>query len=166
MHASHVATGAPIWVYALLAGLVVLGVRRLRTRELPVVVALIPSAAFLIWSIIGAAAFARHAGVPLASAAWLGGAIVGVASAVLLAEPRGERLPGGRVRQPGSWLPLLSYLGVFVVRFACGAWAAIVPAQANTATAIGIAVSAVVTARLVVGVARWRSQAMGAQTAD
>ena len=157
MPANHIATGAPVWVYVLLVGLVILGVRRLRTRELPLVVALIPSAAFLIWSILGAAAFASHAGVALAAAAWLGGALVGAVSGILLPEPRGERLPGGRVRQPGSWLPLAQYLGVFVVRFACGAWAAIVPAQANTATAIGIAVSAVVTARLLVGVARWRS---------
>jgi hypothetical protein len=89
-------------------------------------------------------------------AAWLIGAACGAASGFILPEPRGERLANGRVRQPASWLPLILYLGVFVVRYACGAWAAIVPAQADTATAIGIAVSAAVTTRLLVGVARWR----------
>ena len=62
MHAEDIVTGAPTWVYILLVALVVLGVRRLRTREVPVLVALVPSAAFLIWSIVGAHAFAVAAG--------------------------------------------------------------------------------------------------------
>lgn len=159
MNGRDIATGAPSWVYILLAALLLLGIRRLKTRDVPVAVALIPSAAFLLWSLIGANAFAGRAGVALAAAAWIIGAAVGAASAVALPEPRGQRLPDGHVRQPGSWLPLVLYLGVFVVRFACGAWAAIHPAQANTATAIGIAVGAAVTLRLLVGVTRWRPAA-------
>lgn len=156
MRASEIASGAPAWVYVLLLALIALGVRRLRTRETPLLVALIPSGAFLIWSLAGAAAFAAHVGVALAAAAWLGGMVIGALSGMVLPERRGERLPNGRVRQPGSWLPLILYLGVFAIRFACGAWAAIVPAQASTATAIGIAVSAAVTGRLLVGVLRWK----------
>lgn len=121
------------------------------------VVALIPTAAFLIWSIVGAHAFAVSAGYAIAVSAWLVGAAVGAITGIALPDPRGEVLPGRRVRQPGSLLPLFLYLGVFVVRFACGAAAAIVPAQATIATAIGIAVGAGVTARLLVGVVRWRS---------
>ncbi len=157
MHPSQIATGAPTWVYALLAGLVFLGVRRLRTREVPVAVALLPSIAFLLWSVMGVAAFAHQFGIQPALAAWAGGAALGAASGAFLPDPRGQRLPGGRVRQPGSPLPLILYLGVFVVRFACGAWAAVVPAQAVLATAIGIAAGAAVMARLLVGVARWRT---------
>ncbi len=156
MHPGQIATGAPTWVYALLAGLIFLGVRRLRTREVPVVVALLPSIAFFLWSVAGVSAFAHQVGIISAWGAWgLGGAL-GAASGVLLPDPRGQRLPGGRVRQPGSPSPLILYLGVFVVRFACGAWGAIVPAQAALATAIGIAVGAAMMARLLVGVARWR----------
>ena len=70
MHARDIATGAPTWVYVLLAALVLLGTRRLKTRETPLVVALIPSAAFLIWSLVGASAFAGHAEVELAVSAW------------------------------------------------------------------------------------------------
>jgi hypothetical protein len=147
MHATNIVTGAPGWVYILLVVLVALGVRRLRTREVPVVIALIPTAAFMIWSIVGAYFFAVTAGFLVAAAAWLVGATAGAIT---------ERLPDQRVRQPGSALPLILYLSVFVVRFACGAWAAIKPAQANTATAIGIAVGAAVMARLLVGVARWK----------
>ncbi len=156
MNAAHIATGAPAWIYALLAGLILLGIRRLKTREVPVAVALLPSAAFLLWSVVGVAAFAAHAGPGVALGAWAGGALLGAASGVLLPDPRGQRLPGGRVRQPGSPAPLILYLAVFVVRFACGAWSAIVPAQAVLAGAIGIAAGAAVMARLLVGVARWR----------
>jgi hypothetical protein len=156
MHATNIVTGAPGWVYILLVVLVALGVRRLRTREVPVVIALIPTAAFMIWSIVGAYFFAVTAGFLVAAAAWLVGATAGAITGITLPEPSGERLPDQRVRQPGSALPLILYLSVFVVRFACGAWAAIKPAQANTATAIGIAVGAAVMARLLVGVARWK----------
>lgn len=157
MHAGDIARGAPTWVYILLAALIVLGVRRLRTREVPVVVALIPSAAFLIWSLTGVAAFAERAGFGLAAIAWLTGVAVGATSGVTLPDARAQRLPGGRVRQFGSAVPLALYLGVFVIRFACGAWAGIVPDQANLATAIGIAAGAAVMARLIVSVLRWKS---------
>ena len=46
---------------------------------------------------------------------------------------------------------------MFLVRYVCGAWGAIVPAQADTARAIDIAVGAAMTARLVVGFIRWRA---------
>jgi hypothetical protein len=156
MQAKDIAMGAPAWVYILLIALVVLGVRRLKTRELPVMVALVPTVAFLIWSVVGAHAFAVTAGYAVALAAWLAGAAIGAITGLAMPEPRGERLPGRRVLQPGSVLPLILYLGVFVVRFACGAWAAIVPAQAITATAIGIAIGAAVMARLLIGVVRWK----------
>ena len=156
MHTNDIATGAPTWVYILLVALVVLGVRRLKTRELPVIVALVPTAAFFIWSMIGAHAFAATAGYTVALAAWLAGAAVGAITGVAMPEPRGARLPGRRVLQPGSVLPLILYLGVFVVRFACGAWATIVPSQVITATAIGITVGAAVMTRLLIGVVRWK----------
>jgi hypothetical protein len=157
MRATDIATGAPAWVYLLLVALVILGIRRLKTRETPLIVALIPSGAFLIWSLVGASAFAGRVGLASAAGVWLAGAACGAVSGLVLPEPRGERLENGRVRQPGSWLPLLLYLGVFVIRFACGAWAAIVPERADMAAAIGIGVSAALTARLVVGVTRWRA---------
>jgi hypothetical protein len=156
MHVTDIATGAPVWVYVLLVALIVLGVRRLKTRELPIAVALIPSAAFLIWSIVGAHAFALRAGMALSAGTWLTGAVIGAASAALLPEPRGDLVGHRRVRQPGSVVPLVLYVGVFVVRFACGAWAAINASQATAATAIGIVAGAAVMARLLVGVARWK----------
>ena len=156
MTAGALLGGAPAWVYALLVGLIVLGVRRLRTREVPIAVALLPSLAFLAWSLFGAYALGRVGGAPLALLAWLGGASLGVVTTLFLAEPRGERRRHGRVLLPATWLPLVLYLAVFVARFACGAWAAIRPDQALVATAVGTVISAAMTARLIVAVARWR----------
>ena len=162
MGAGAVIGGAPTWVYVLLAVLIALGIRRLRTREVPLVVALLPSAAFLIWSLIAARAFAVAAGSEVAAITWVVGVGVGAASAYLLAEPRGMLLPNGRVRQPGTPVPLVLYLTVFVVRFACGAWGAIRPEQALLAATIGVGVGAAMTGRLVAGVFRWRRGDVGA----
>ena len=156
MRTTDIVTGAPAWVYVLLVVLILLGARRLRTREMPVIVAMIAPAAFLAWSIAGVIVFAAQAGAGIAVGAWFAGAAVGALTAVLLPEPRGQRLRGGTVCFSGSWVPLILYVGVFVVRFACGAWAAIKPEQAVIATTIGVAVSAAMTTRLVVGVTRWR----------
>ena len=153
---AQILSGAPIWVYFLLAGLIALGVRRLRTRTVPIVVALIAPAAFLIWSLTGAFAFGGDNGMVVALAIWAAGAAIGAVSGYLLPEPQGERLPGKRVTLPGSWMPLFTYLTVFVLRFICGAWAAMVPAQAFQAGALAIGISAMMTARLVVAVLRWR----------
>lgn len=148
--------GAPAWVWALLALLIFLGVRRLRDRDVPVAVALLPSVAFLAWSLVGAYALGRTGGAPLASLAWLGGAGAGVLSTLVIKEPRGRRRSDGRVSLPATSLPLVLYLAVFVARFACGAWAAIRPDQALTATATSTAIGAAMTARLIVAVARWQ----------
>lgn len=156
MGAAAILDGAPPWVYLLLAGLIALGARRLKTREVPIVVALLPVAAFFVWSMVSASGFALGAGATTAALAWFGGAVFGVVSAVVLPEPRGSLLPARRVRQPASWLPLALYLTVFVARFACGAWAAIKPADATLAAAIGVAIGAAMTARIAVAVLRWR----------
>ncbi|MES2755685.1 MAG: hypothetical protein V4659_13600 [Pseudomonadota bacterium] len=156
MTASDLATGAPVWVWVLLAALILLGVRRLRTREVPVAVAALPSVAFLSWSLSGAWLLAQTGGAPFAALAWLGGAALGALSTLVLAEPRGVRRPGGRVLLPATRLPLILYLLVFAARFACGAWAALRPDHALTADTIATVISAAMTARLIVAVARWQ----------
>jgi hypothetical protein len=155
MPITEILNGAPVWAYVLLVVLIALGVRRLKARDVPVFVAIIPVAAFFIWSVFGAVSFAAIAGGVFAAAAWIGGAAIGAASAKLLPDARGVRLPGGRVHLPKSWIPLLLYMVVFVVRFGCGAWAAINPAQAVLATGVGVAVSAAMTARLAMSVRFW-----------
>jgi hypothetical protein len=153
---TQILSGAPVWVYFLLIGLIALGVRRLKTRTVPVFVALIAPAAFLVWSLVGANSFASSYGAVFAVVIWLAGSAIGAASGYLLPEPQGRKLPNRRVTLPATWMPLITYMTVFILRFACGAWAAIVPAQAFYAGAMAVAISAMMTARLIVVVHRWR----------
>lgn len=155
MHPGQIATGAPLWVWVLLAGLVLLGLRRLRTREMPIALAMLPAIAFLGWNLWNAFAYTRLAGAAVMLAVVAAGAVIGAATAVALPEPRGQRLPGNRVRLPGTVLPLLVFLTIFVARFGCGAWAAIVPGAAARAAGLALAVGAATTARLIIGVVRW-----------
>jgi hypothetical protein len=147
--------GAPAWVYVLLFVLIALGIRRLKVREVPIIVALIPVFAFSAWSVVAVARLVTNNGSYAAVAAWLGGLLFGVISALVLPEARATRTAGGRVCQPASWSPLVLYLTVFVGRFACGAWAAIEPDEAVTANAIGTAIGAATTARLIMSVMQW-----------
>jgi hypothetical protein len=155
--AGAVLGGAPTWVYILLAVLIVLGIRRLKVREVPVIVALTPVFAFSAWSVIGLASFVMKNGAFPVVPAWLGGMLFGAISALVLPEARAIRVPGGGVRQPASLSPLILYLTVFVGRFACGAWAAIKPDQAVVANAVGTAIGAAMTARLIMSVVQWRT---------
>ena len=147
--------GAPAWAYALLIVLIALGIRRLKVREVPIFVALIPVFAFSAWSLVGVVTLVMNNGAYPAVAAWIGGLLLGMVSALILPEARATRTAGGRVCQPASWSPLILYLTVFVGRFACGAWAAIKPDQAVTADAVGTAIGAAMTARLITSVFQW-----------
>ncbi len=149
--------GAPAWVYVLLVVLIALGIRRLKVREVPIIVALIPVFAFSAWSVIGVITLVTKHGAYPAVAAWIIGLLIGVISALILPEARATRTAGGRIRQLASWSPLILYLTVFGGRFACGAWASIEPDRAFTADAVGTAIGAAMTARLIISVFQWRT---------
>jgi hypothetical protein len=157
---SHV----PVWVFVLLGVLIVLGLRRLKMREVPLSVALLPAVAFAGWSLTGASLFAGNVGAAIAVAAWSGGAVIGALSAVFLPDARATRLDGNRVRLPATWMPFTLYMAVFAARFVCGAWASMRPDQANLAVGIGVAISAAMTARLVTSIFYWTPLARVEQT--
>ncbi len=60
--AGAVLGGAPAWVYLLLVVLIALGIRRLKVREVPIIVALISVFAFCVWSVVGVAQLAMNYG--------------------------------------------------------------------------------------------------------
>jgi hypothetical protein len=151
--------GAPGWVYVLLVILIALGIRRLKVREVPIIVALIPVVAFSVWSVVGVTLLATKHGAYPAIASWIVGLLFGVVSALILPEARATRTASGSFYQPASWSPLILYITVFAGRFACGAWAAIEPDQAFTADAVGAAIGAAMTARLITSVFQWRTNA-------
>lgn len=110
--------GTPAWVWFLLAGLVALGASQLRDRRLGIArVALTPLAltSFSLWA--ASSAFARS---PLAAEAlwlWLL-ATVAVTGLLALAPTRASYDPlARRFHLPGSWIPLLLFVGIFLARY-------------------------------------------------
>jgi hypothetical protein len=110
----------PTWVFGLGAGLTAFGLMQLRTRRVPLWLALLLPVAMLILSLSGVLQY-----VDLwwqALAAWLLG--VAAASALGLATMRREAAAydasSRKLTIAGSWVPLLVILGIFCVRYAMG----------------------------------------------
>ena len=110
----------PRWVVGLLAGLLVFGVMQMRTRNVPVWLALLLPAGMLVLSLSG---ILPYVGLwPPALGAWLLGTI---AIAMLYSRKAGTRAArfdagSGKLIITGSWVPMLVILGIFVVRYALG----------------------------------------------
>jgi hypothetical protein len=138
MTASQILSGTPTHVWALLAGLAVLGALQMRERlARPIRVAAVPLV-LLGWSVAGAgASFAWH---PAALVAWACGlALALLAGRALLAAspvPIARWLPAeARFRIRGSAWPLVLLLSLFLAKYAAGVLLAIEP-QAAHATAV------------------------------
>ena len=155
MRASDIATGAPGWVWLLLIVLIVLGIRRLRTREVPAAVALLPLVGFGSWSLVSLWPFAA-AGLAVALGSWLGGALLGTLSALAVPEPRGERLPHRRIRLPGPACRSSSISACSPSASSAVLGRPSTRRKRTAATAIGVGVGAAMFARLAIAVARWR----------
>lgn len=108
----------PLWPFAILAGLVALGVRQSRDRVVRPAALAGLAAAMLALSLYGVtAAFGAHA-LPLL--AWAAGLVAVMALGGCRLAPRGMRHEGDAVRLRGSWLPLALMLGIFTAKFALG----------------------------------------------
>lgn len=117
----------PLWVFALFAALVALGVLQSRTREVGRMRVLLLPAVFLplslwgVWNAFGAQA--------LAFAAWL----AGLGAALLLhrvgrpPRPAASSAATGRYRVEGSWIPLALMMVIFFARYAIAVATAIRP---------------------------------------
>jgi hypothetical protein len=126
--------GTPLWVWGLLAGLVVLGATQLRDRTASLVrVSLVPVAmtgfsAWGTWSAFGGSAVgAQVIGV------WL---LVATAMAAVLAPQRAVASYDHARREyrlPGSVVPLLLIVGIFLVKWTVGVELAMQPARAGDA---------------------------------
>jgi uncharacterized membrane protein (GlpM family) len=118
----------PTWVWGLLAGLVALGASQLRDRTASFFrVSLMPVAmtAFSVWGTF--TALGRSGALAGAIAVWLVAA--GIAFAVLAQGRANARFdPVRRVYHlPGSFVPLLLIVGVFLVKYVVGVELAMAP---------------------------------------
>jgi hypothetical protein len=122
--------GTPIWVWGLLAGLLALGISQLRDRTASLArVSLLP-VVMTILSVSGT--FSALGGTPhlaIAVSAWLVAAALAFAL-TLLARGRSAAQydPARRLyRLPGSVVPLLLIVGIFLVKYVVGVDLAMAP---------------------------------------
>jgi hypothetical protein len=115
----------PTWVWAILAALVVLGAIQLRDRLVKRYTVLIAPAAFLV---VGLMASARGS---TGLVVWaLSVAMVAIATYVVWRPTGGASYvaEGDQLQMPGSAIPMLLMLSIFVLNYAINVWLAINPA--------------------------------------
>lgn len=116
----EILTHTPRWVFALLAGLVVLGLMQVRTRQVPVWLALLLPVGMLVLSVSGILLYVGLSAPALAS--WL----LGIATvAALYLSQAGDHLArydadSRKIIIAGSWSPMLVILAIFGVRYMLG----------------------------------------------
>lgn len=123
----NVISHTPPWVWLILVGVTVLGLRQAREYTVSRLRVLIQPAAMgslSLWSTIGT--FGWHLTVqPM----WLVGLAMGLALNRALILPRSvQAQPDGRFTIGGSWLPLALMLSIFALRYVAAASLAIAPA--------------------------------------
>lgn len=130
----------PAWVWALAAGLLLLGLSQLRERRLP------PWRLWLLPGLLlalGLWSLAQSFAPPwLALLAWTKAVALAAAVARRLPAPRGLRVEGGQLVLPGSAVPLVVIGAVFLLRYAGGVALALHPAwRADPVVALSMAAS-------------------------
>ena len=133
----HILEHTPFWVWVTFCAVIALGISQIRTREVSSARATVLPVVMIVLSLSGVlGAFSQ---VPLALGAWavglavslkLAGNVLAVRGASWSAETR-------HFRVPGSFVPLMLILGVFVTKYVAGVVLAINPSlAANTSVAI------------------------------
>ncbi|HRP28636.1 MAG TPA: hypothetical protein PLG77_09440 [Burkholderiaceae bacterium] len=136
----HILQGTPLWVWGLLALLVILGVSQSMPRRVSARRIVIVPAIMLALSLAGVVtAFGAQ---PLAIAAWAAGVGLAIAFGIDAVAPRGARYAreSARFDVPGSWLPMGLILGLFCIKYGVGVGLVMTPAlAANTPFEIAVA---------------------------
>jgi hypothetical protein len=134
---THIVKGTPIWVWGLLVALLALGISQLadRTPSLRRVV-LVPVAmlGFALFGMVSAFGSGPQLG-PVALA-WAAAAIAATGLMLQLRTPAGTRFDAASASfwVPGSSVPLLLILGIFLTKYIVGIELALNPAQARDAS--------------------------------
>ena len=118
-----VLAGTPIWVWFLLAGLAGLGASQLKTRSMSAVRAFITPVAMTGLSLWGTiSAFSHSAAYGQVLAVWVLTAVALAAVVGSIAPPAAARFnPQDRTfTVPGSWVPLVLIVGIFLVKYMVG----------------------------------------------
>jgi hypothetical protein len=127
---SQILGGTPIWVFALLAYLLYVGVTRLKPGVRDLAKIWITPGIFIVWGLIGL--FQRPGNFSEVLIRWGGGLIVGLALGLAFAIPMQADRERRRVLLPGSILPLLRILIIFGSHYVLRVAAAIHPDMSGT----------------------------------
>ncbi|MFT3816912.1 MAG: hypothetical protein QM750_04680 [Rubrivivax sp.] len=113
----------PVWVFAVLALLIALGLRQARPRLMAPTLALGIGSLMVVFSLWGL--WSAFGSAPAMLLCWALGLGATVAAGRRWLAPRGMVLADdARVLVPGSWLPLALMMGIFGLKFALGYGAA------------------------------------------
>jgi hypothetical protein len=127
----------PVWVWVVFGAVMLLGLQQSRTRDISIVRATVLPVVMIVLSLSGVVGAFRH--VPLALVAWAAGAGLSLVLARKAVAVRGasRSVRPGHLRIPGSFIPVILILAVFITRYTAGVALAINPAlAANTAVAV------------------------------
>jgi len=110
----------PSWVFGLLAVLVVFGYLQSKDREVKVVAVFILPVAMTLLSILGVSSAFGLALVP--TGMWLLGVLLCLGLGLKLAKPQGVSYcaDSQKLSIPGSWLPLVLMMAIFVTKYMVG----------------------------------------------
>jgi len=150
---------APTWVWALLAGLIALGLSQTFARSMTLTRATIVPVVMVCLSFYGVSSV--FGPQPLALLAWAKGLAAAASLTLATRLWRGIAWSSSdqRLLVPGSWIPLVLILGLFLIKFAVGASLAMHPALRTDpifAAVIGLAYGAFSGMFLGRGIAMWK----------
>lgn len=132
----------PVWVFALLIGLIALGLLQTRTRHVGQRRLVAVQIALTVFTLVGVVQQWQH--TPWLALGLLSWAVTGVLVAWALgqgAAPAGASYDVGtqRFTVPGSWLPLALFMAIFACKFGVGMLSATAPNTLHSLqAAIGI----------------------------
>jgi hypothetical protein len=134
----RIVTNTPIWVFALMALLVWLGSQSLRTRQTPLRRMLIVPIVFLL---MGVSRLLFAGGQPMLVGAWVVAAGAFAAVAFYVGPGAMTVESDGTIRRPGSVIPLIRNLAVFLLQYAVAVIAAMKLDSSGTMPLVAQAVS-------------------------
>ena len=124
----------PVWVWALLAALIVLGLSQAKARTAGLTrITVMPVAmtGLSIWGTVSA--FGSSPMIGYVMLAWMFGAAVMLSLVAPMDEPAGTAYDAGTrtFALPGSWAPMLLMVGLFLTKYAVGVMLAMQPGLAR-----------------------------------
>lgn len=136
-----IVTNTPVWVFALFALLIFMGVQASRSRLVNPRRMLIAPAVFIAWGLVGLV-LKPHFSMLLAGD-WIAALAVGAAIGWSTTRLAGMRVDhaAGRVHLPGSKAPLIRFVSIFLIKYVLNAAMAINPAMITLLAPWDVAVS-------------------------